>query len=1461
MQKKNASPTAILESASQPNRGAIAAREPMNPSGQNATAGFTVVKRNGMLVPFRRDRIFMALEAAFRDTRKIGESAPLPPEIHDTIQQVTNLIVQDALERAKMGASLTVEGIQDLAEVKLMETGNHDVARDYIVYRDLHKALRQDSPRNLKVLRRDGTLVRMNPMKIASSVEQAFRASGRIEGPTPEDVIQSVNLITDRVVSEAVRLNKEGKVLDVGMIADEIEKQLMAEGFYVVAKDLIISRALRSVGQGVEVASAELSSERVRARGRIFPVEMANGATGEISEGELQECVAYACRGLENLVSADEVIQASIANFYSGMKAREADQSNIMAARAKVEREPAYSYVAARLLLDVIYREVMMKSARDKGLIKAHQKGFVSYVQRGVELGRLDPDLLTFDLERLGKSLDLSRDLQFTYLGLQTLYDRYFIHEEGRRLETPQFFWMRVAMGLCRREGKQKNDRAVEFYDIISRFLYTPGTPTLFNAGTVHSQCSSCFLLTVSDDLSHIFKTISDNAQLSKWAGGIGDDWTNVRATGARIKGTNGLSQGVIPFLKVANDTAVAVNQCFAPETLIYTSQGIKPIQDISVGDLVLGTSGIYRSVIDTYVYNQQDAMVSLDLKHTIDPIHVTAGHPFYAIQNVPMEQSVARTMNWLQKGKIRSEWVEAGQLRRGDYIAQTIPQEVVPVADVGVEDAHLYGILLGDGHASKHGMQWDVSGNPREDEHLEFVRSYLTSRGIHFWETGRGENYLQIHWASGRGAVRDGTTGRIVGSGPQTLPFEYGDLYDAKGCKRIAPRLAHLPRPQTLALIQGLLETDGNVSRNKEITFCNTSRELVEGLRYQCLRLGIPTASHKRTRKHNHVGKRSDGSVASFNCETTSYDVRIPAVAEIAECMRCQPISKHNWLIHGNHLFTRLKNSTPKQPTAFVCDLKVEDDESYMTTAGLAHNGGKRKGAVCAYLETWHLDIEDFLELRKNTGDERRRTHDMNTANWIPDLFLKRVEQGGKWTLFSPSDVPDLHHIYGQEFEKQYVQYEQMAKEGKIKLYKEIEAELLWRKMLGMLFETGHPWITFKDPSNIRSPQDHAGVVHSSNLCTEILLNTSEDETAVCNLGSINLAALTTERGLNEGLVEKTVRTAIRMLDNVIDVNFYPTKESENANRRHRPIGLGIMGFQDALYKQSISYASHQAVEFSDVSMEMISYYAILASTELAKERGPYESYKGSKWDRGILPIDSIALLAQERGNEYLEMDATTRMDWSRVRQAVARYGMRNSNTMAIAPTATIANITGVTQSIEPAYKHLFVKSNLSGEFTVPNTFLVEVLKQLGMWDVEMLDDLKYFDGSLLEIERIPEEIRKIYLTAFEIEPEWIIECASRRQKWIDMGQSLNLYLAEPSGKKLRAMYLFAWHKGLKTTYYLRSLGATQIEKSTTDINKRALQPRWMKSESPSAKIKVDRGESAKVPVCNLEEGCEACQ
>ncbi len=1068
------SQTAITPSAKEQHREEI----------QKKVNTHTLVKRDGTLVPFRTRRIIEAIEGAFRDVKELPHPTALSQEIENYIADTTYDVLEEILRRSENHEPLTVEGIQDIVEMKLMERDHLDVAKGYIIYRDQHKSLRDDSPQNIKVKREDDTHARLNPMKIAASIESAFKRAYKIK-QTPPNIVEAINILTEKIVEQLISLNKNSIEITTTDIEDEIEKQLMQEGYFPVAKTYILYRA------GVDQQQSAENEAPSKSR-RKFTVTTKDQGTKTLTESDLRNRLKFACRQLDKLVSIDDLLESVIMNFYEGIKEEEVDTACIMAARTKIEIEPAYSQVASRLLLDIIYRETMQIPANDAHLEKKHRGYFKSYIKKGIEVDRLSEDLLSFDLDALSKALILKRDDKFSYLGLQTLYDRYFIHENLVRLETPQIFWMRVAMGLSLNEGEQKNQRAIEFYNILSEFTFVSSTPTLFNSGTQRPQLSSCFLLTIKDDLEHIFKTVSDDAQLSKWSGGLGNDWTSVRATGSLIKGTNGKSQGVIPFLKVANDTAVAVNQ------------------------------------------------------------------------------------------------------------------------------------------------------------------------------------------------------------------------------------------------------------------------------------------------------------------------------------------------------------------------------------------GGKRKGAMCAYLETWHLDIEDFLELRKNTGDERRRTHDMNTANWIPDLFMKRVTENQHWTLFSPSDAPDLHDLYGKAFEERYAEYERMTETGEIKLFKKVEATQLWRKMLSMLFETGHPWITFKDPSNIRSAQDHVGVVHSSNLCTEILLNTSRDEVAVCNLGSVNLVEHMGENGLEKEKLAHTIRSAIRMLDNVIDINYYPIPEAKNANQLHRPIGMGLMGFQDALYLKNLSYASHEAVKFADETMEFISYHATLSSSLLAKERGTYSSYKGSKWDRGLLPIDTLELLEQERGLP-LEVDRSMSMDWSVIRESIKEHGMRNSHTMAIAPTATLSNITGVTQSIEPSYKNLFVKSNLSGEFTVPNLHLVQKLKDLKLWDDEMLDDLKYFDGSIQEIERIPDAIKQMFLSAFEIDPEWLIECASRRQKWIDMGQSFNTYLAEPSGKKLHQMYMLSWSKGLKTNYYLRTLGATQIEKSTTDINKRGLQPRWMKNKSASSDIALNR-ETKNQPEpdltklerpmsCNLEEGCESCQ
>jgi ribonucleoside-diphosphate reductase alpha chain len=933
--------------------------------------------------------------------------------------------------------------------------------------------------KKLQVRKRDGRIIEFDETRIYLALEAALKADAGLEQdePAPESMQADAQLLTHEAVERClVRLSKN-ESLEIERIQDVVEEKLMAGGFHGAAKRYIVYREERRKARAIR---GDRTVEGA-AQEQVF-VTLPDGEKEVLDPSRLKRDIYGACRGVEDKCQANDLFNETMRNLYDGVHTEEIDKALVMSAKARIETEPAYTYVAARLLLNQIYEEVLPKFDSPVELPQLHRDHFADYLRQGVDADRLSPDLLKYDLAKLADAFVLERDQQFAYMGIQTIYDRYLIHIGGTRIETPQYFYMRVSMGLAMNEANRE-ERAIEFYHALSSFRFMSSTPTLFNAGTLHPQLSSCYLSTVDDDLESIFKLVADDARLSKWAGGLGNDWTNIRATGSHIKGTNGESQGVIPFLKVANDTAVAVNQ------------------------------------------------------------------------------------------------------------------------------------------------------------------------------------------------------------------------------------------------------------------------------------------------------------------------------------------------------------------------------------------GGKRKGAMCAYLETWHLDIEDFMDLRKNTGDERRRTPDMNTANWIPDLFMKRVKAGGEWTLFSPNDVADLHDLYGAAFEKRYAEYEAMAKGGEIKHTKTVQAEDLWRKMLMSLFETGHPWITFKDPSNVRSPQDHMGVVHSSNLCTEILLNTSAEETAVCNLGSVNLTAHIKDGELDEELIASTVRTAIRMLDNVIDINYYPTPEARTANMRHRPVGMGVMAFQDALYKLRIPYSSEAAVAFADRSMEMISYYAILTSSELAAERGTYESYEGSKWSRGLLPIDTIELLEQERGGS-LTVDRSAQMDWTPVRESIAQHGVRNSNTMAIAPTATIANIIGVSQSIEPTYKNMYAKANLSGEFTVVNNYLVEQLKERNLWDAQMVEDLKYYDGSVLKIDRIPDDMKDIFRTSFEIDSKWLIACAARRQKWIDMGQSLNLYFdlrqvpeGGKTGRILSDMYFFAWEAGLKTTYYLRTLGATNIEKSTVDINRYGVQPEWMQNKSASSDVVT-------APTCSiLDPECEACQ
>ncbi|MCB9771863.1 MAG: ribonucleoside-diphosphate reductase subunit alpha [Candidatus Omnitrophica bacterium] len=1019
-----------------------------------------VQKRNGQFVAFNATRITNAIANAFKQHHNLPREAQLSADILQDVERVAANVFSVLQEKFESRESVTVEEIQDDAIRQLYESGFKDIAEIYADYRK-ERAAKRASLDIYSSIKRDGRVVSFKPEKITNAVAKALAAhkNGQIDA----DLLAQAEKICAEVVNEIHRQWPEGKAIHIEEIQDLVEKALMKFNMHDVAKGYILYRENRAKARQDKIGDLGVTLEWVKK----INVKGTDGRERPFNIDEFRFTIDTCCQGLAN-VSTDKILFEAVKSYYNGITEEKMAIANIMSAKSFLEIEPNYTFAAARLLLLKIYNETLEKEVSFEGIKAEYPRYFATFIKTAVELELLSPALLEFDLTFLGNNLQPKRDFLFRYMGLQTLYDRYFIHSNGRRLELPQIFWMRVAMGLAQGEGAQKNQRAVEFYNILSSFRFISSTPTLFNSGTLHSQLSSCFLTTIDDDLLHIFKCIQDDAMLSKWSGGLGNDWTSVRSMGARIKGTNGKSQGVIPFLKVANDTAIAVNQ------------------------------------------------------------------------------------------------------------------------------------------------------------------------------------------------------------------------------------------------------------------------------------------------------------------------------------------------------------------------------------------GGKRQGAMCAYLEVWHHDIEEFLELRKNTGDDRRRTHDMHTANWIPDLFMKRVKANANWSLFSPNEAPELHELCGSAFEKKYEEYERLGRSGRLSLYKEIPAIQLWRKMLNMLFETGHPWMTWKDPSNIRSPQDHVGVVHSSNLCTEILLNTSKEETAVCNLGSINLAAHTTPEGLDLPKLQETIRAAVRMLDNVIDINYYPTAEAKTANQRHRPIGMGIMAFQDALWIQNLSYASQQAVEFSDASMEAIAYYGILASVELAKEKGAYSTYKGSKWDRGMLPLDTLALLEKERGG-YLNVDRSSRMNWEPVRAAIKASGMRNSLVMAIAPTATIANIIGVTSSVEPLYKNIFVKSNLSGEFTVVNEFLVDDLKKINLWDKEMIDDLKYFDGSIQEIERIPTDLKQKYATAFEVEYEWLIEAASRRQKWIDMGQSLNLYQAKPNGQKVSDMYMFAWEKGLKTTYYLRSMGATRIEKSTLDIANAKY--------SGNIVGKRDRDDSGKTGIVSLDE------
>ena len=946
---------------------------------------------------------------------------------------------------------------------------------------------------NYQIIRRNGGVVPFEPNKIAIAMMKAFLAVHGTQGAASASVRETVDGLTQAVIRAMVRSRPGGGTFHIEDVQDQVELGLMRGGHHEIARAYVLYREKRS---------QERAAKSTQAAPKATVLHVIDGGQKiELDLSHVNSLITSACAGLGADIKPDPIIAETLRNLYDGVPVDEVYKASILAARTQIEKDPDYTYATARLLMHTIRREILGGEVAQEEMAERYPEYFPRFIKKGVDNELLDSKLLEFDLKRLGAALKPERDLTFDYLGLQTLYDRYFLHVRKTRIEMPQAFFMRVAMGLSLNEIDRET-RAIEFYEVLSSFDFMSSTPTLFNAGTLRSQLSSCYLTTVPDDLDGIYESIKENALLSKFAGGLGNDWTRVRALGSHIKGTNGESQGVVPFLKVVNDTAVAVNQ------------------------------------------------------------------------------------------------------------------------------------------------------------------------------------------------------------------------------------------------------------------------------------------------------------------------------------------------------------------------------------------GGKRKGAVCTYLETWHLDIEEFLELRKNTGDDRRRTHDMNTANWIPDLFMRRVMEKGSWTLFSPSNVPDLHDLFGIAFEKAYVAYEQKAERGEIKPSRKIPAADLWRKMLTMLFETGHPWITFKDACNVRSPQQHVGVVHSSNLCTEITLNTSDTETAVCNLGSVNLRQhLKGEPGgltdgtqvLDHDKLKKTITTAMRMLDNVIDVNYYAVKKARDSNLRHRPVGLGIMSFQDCLYQLRIPYASNAAVEFADKSMEAVCYYAYWASTDLAKERGKYASYKGSLWDQGILPPDTLDMLAKERGG-YVEVDRSSTMDWDALRKKIAADGMRNSNCVAIAPTATISNIIGVDASIEPCFGNLSVKSNLSGEFTVINHYLVRDLKRLGLWDDVMVMDLKHFDGSLRPIDRVPQDIKALYATAFEVETVWLVEAASRRQKWIDQAQSLNIYMAGASGKKLDDTYKLAWLRGLKTTYYLRTMAATHAEKSTVTAGRMnsvssggAAQGSGisaLEAAAAAAQAQLAASPATDIAFCGVDDPtCEACQ
>ncbi len=1177
--------------------------------------------------------------------------------------------------------------------------------------------------------------------------------------------------------------------------------------------------------------SQNSSTAAARQAEEITPTTMrVRKRNGSFEPVDINKIVRAVARGCHNLTGVDalRIATKTISGLYDGATTQELDKLSIQTAASLIFEEPEYSRLAAHLLNNYIEKEVENQE------IHSFSQSIAFGMKEGL-INERTADFVKANSRKLNNAIDETRNDLFEFFGLRTVYDRYLLKNPTTRdvIETPQFFWMRVACGLS-----ETPVEAITLYKLFSSLEYVPSTPTLFNSGAKHEQLSSCFLLdSPQDNLESIYDRYKQIALLSKFSGGIGVAYHRVRSQGSLIKGTNGHSNGIVPWLKTLDSSVAGVNQCFAPETVIFTANGVKEIKDVKVGDLVLGQSGNYCAVTENFVYQQKDAMVEIDVKHSIKPLRVTAGHPFWAIQSAAQEREVARALSQLERGILKTEWVEAEKLQKGDYVAQTIPQETVTVENFTEDDARMYGILLGDGHLSSRNNEWGVSGNPQNDTHLAFVREYLTTRGIHFWETGReAETYLQIRFSYSAGVAREATTGRFAGYGKLNLPFTREDIYNEAGEKHISRKFSHLPPIQAKALIQGLLETDGGVSRGKEIYFTNTSRSLVEGLRYQLLRLEIPTAGQYRERENSHTGTRSNGTEIKFEGVSKAYDLRIPAVAEIAELVDCQPIEKRNWFVWQNCVWTRVRSNNPIENVLTVHDLKVEGDETYMTSAALVHNGGKRKGACCVYLETWHADIEDFLELRENTGDEARRTHNLNTANWISDLFMKRVSNDETWSLFDPKVVPHFPDLFGEEFERAYAEAEEKE------LYaKQVNARDLYARMMRALAQTGNGWMTFKDASNKKSNQTGKpeNVIHLSNLCTEILEVTSDKETAVCNLGSINVGRYVKDGAFDYEKLAKNVRVAVRQLDRVIDLNFYTISTAKDSNMRWRNIGLGLMGLQDVFFQMRLAFDSDEARKLSANIQEEIYFSALTASCELAQEKGKHSAFDETRAANGDLQFDFWGVVPEN----------TTR--WDHLRKNIIEHGLRNSLMLAIAPTATIASIAGCYECIEPQVSNLFKRETLSGDFVQINRYLVNELKKLNLWTDTTRTKIKLAEGSIQDVKEFPDELKLIYRTAWEIPMRSLIDMAADRGAFIDQSQSLNLFIESPNIGKLSSMYMYAWQKGLKTTYYMRSRPATRIAQVTATETKTEI------VEKP----KTYTDEEALV--CSLEnpESCESCQ